>query len=124
MKTEKKVILVVDQSLIVLERIIPLLEELPNVEFVVHAGNYKEAMGLLGDLRPDLILMDIDLPDNNGIQLLRVIKERYENLVVFITTNFVSDQHRNLCERLGARRFFDKSADYELITSTVAYGSC
>lgn len=120
MRIEKKVILVVDQSLTVLERMIPLLEELPNVEFVVQAGNYKEAMGLLGDLRPDLILMDIDLPDRNGLELLRAVRERFENIVVFIATNFVSDQHRNLCQRLGARRFFDKSADYELIARTVA----
>ena len=119
MQTEKKVILVVDQSLVVLERAIPMLEELSNVEFVVHAGNYKDAMRLLGGLRPHMILLDIDLPEKNGIDLLKTIKANFENIVVFIVTNFVSDQHRDLCQRLGARQFFDKSSDYELVAEAI-----
>jgi DNA-binding NarL/FixJ family response regulator len=119
MQTEKKVILVVDQSLVVLERVIPMLEELSNVEFVVHAGNYKDAMRLLGSLRPHMILLDIDLPEKNGIDLLKTIKANYENIVIFIVTNFVSDQHRDLCRRLGARQFFDKSSDYELVAEAI-----
>jgi len=123
MNSEKKVILIVDQSLLVLERMIPMLEALSNVELVVHAGSYKEALGLLGDMRPDMILLDIDLPDHRGIELLKVIKENYENIVVFILTNFVSEQHRSLCQRLGAQKFFDKSAEYERLAEAVAYTS-
>ncbi|MBS1664596.1 MAG: response regulator transcription factor [Bacteroidetes bacterium] len=121
MSTGKKIILIVDPSLVVLQRMVSIVEELPNVEFVVHAGSYKEAMDLLTGLRPDMILMDIDLPDKNGIELLKTIRQQDGNAIVYITTNFVSDQHRDLCKKLGARRFFDKSADYELITEAVAY---
>lgn len=67
MKNEKKVILTVDHSLLVQERMIPILEDLPNVQFVLHAGNYREAVGLLGNLKPDLLLMDIG---SHYIQLL------------------------------------------------------
>jgi DNA-binding NarL/FixJ family response regulator len=124
MKSEKKVILIVDQSLLVLERMIPMLEELANVEYVVHAGNYKDAMDLLGGMRPDVILMDIDLPDRSGMDLMQAIKAKYENITVFITSNFVTDQHRDLFKRLGAHGYFDKSVDYEQITETVACQPC
>lgn len=121
MKSEKKIILIVDQSLLVLERMIPMLEELSNVGLVVHAGGYKEAMGLLGDMRPDMILLDIDLPDHRGIELLKAIRGKYENIVIFVLTNFASEQHRNLCEKLGAQKLFDKSIEYEQLTDAVAY---
>lgn len=120
MVKEKKVLLLIDQSLVVLERMIPLLEALPNVQFVLHAGTYERAMGLLGEMQPNMILMDIDLPDGSGIELLRTVKARFENVIVFVTTNFVTDQYRDLCQRLGARAFFDKSGDYEEITEAVA----
>jgi len=123
MTKEKKVILLVDQSPVVLERMIPLLEALPNIEFVIHAGTYKEAMGVLGGMKPNMVLMDIDLPDGSGIELLRIVRERFENVIVFITTNFASEQYRALCQRLGARQFFDKSGDYEDITEAVAGAS-
>ncbi|HVV06146.1 MAG TPA: response regulator transcription factor [Puia sp.] len=123
MKSEKKIVLIVDQSLLVLQRMIPMLEALSNVELVVHAGSYREAMGLLGDMRPDMILLDIDLPDHRGIELLRAIREKYENIIVFILTNFVSEQHRSLCQKLGAHKFFDKSVEYEQLTEAVAYTS-
>ncbi len=67
-----------------------------------------------------MILLDIDLPDGSGIDLLRTIKARFENIIVFITTNFATDQYRELCQRLGARQFFDKSGDYEQITGAIA----
>jgi two-component system invasion response regulator UvrY len=119
MKNEKKVILMVDHSLLVLERMIPILEALPNVQFVLHAGTYWEAVGLLGNQKPDLLLMDIALPDNSGIELLRLVKEKYNNIIVFINTNMVSDQHSSFCRKLGASRFFDKSADQEQMMEAI-----
>ncbi len=119
MNNEKKVILIVDHSLLVLERMIPILEALPNVQFVLHAGNYREAVGLLGNQKPDLLLLDIALPDNNGVELLRLVKEKYNNIIVFINTNMVSDQHSSFCRKLGANGFFDKSADQEQMMEAI-----
>ena|ERR1700742_809982 len=111
MNTEKKVVLVVDDSLVVLERMIPMLEDTEGIEFVLHAGTYKEALGVLEDLKPDYILLDIHLPDESGLSLLKFVRQRYENILVFMMTNQATDQYRNVCHKLGARRFFDKSCD-------------
>ena len=116
----KKVVLVVDDSLVVLERMIPMLDDHENVEFVVHAGTYKEALSVLDELRPDCILLDIHLPDQSGLDLLRLVKEKYDHILVFIMTNQASEHYRTACRQLGANHFFDKSMDFNRITEALA----
>jgi DNA-binding NarL/FixJ family response regulator len=112
---EKKVVLVVDDSLVVLERIIPMLQDSQNVEFVVHAGSYKEALAVLEELKPDCILLDIQLPDQSGIELLQLVREKYDQILVFMMTNTASEHYRTICKQMGANRFFDKSMEFDRI---------
>jgi DNA-binding NarL/FixJ family response regulator len=117
---EKKVVLVVDDSLVVLERMIPMLQGSQNVEFVVHAGSYKEALAVLQAIKPDCILLDIQLPDQSGIELLQLVREKYDEILVFIMTNHASEQYRTICREMGADRFFDKSMDFARIPEALA----
>ena len=120
MKKEKKVVLIVDDSIIILERVIPMLEEMENVQFVAHAGSYSEAVELINGLRPDMVLLDINLPDKSGIEVLKKIKEINEEIIVLMITNHSSDYYRELCKKMGARFFFDKSIDFEIISEIIA----
>jgi DNA-binding NarL/FixJ family response regulator len=120
MNKEKKTILLVDDSLLVLERIISMLEGAENIEFVVHAGTCKEAMSVLDDLQPDYILLDIHLPDDNGMNLLKFVREKYKKMLVFMMTNQATPQYREACRQLGATRFFDKSLDFDLIPAALS----
>jgi DNA-binding NarL/FixJ family response regulator len=120
MKKEKKIVLIVDDSILILERMIPLLEEVSNIQFVVHAGNYSEAIELLKGLTPDMVLLDINLPDKSGIELLRKIKEDYKKTKVFMITNQANDYYKNICKKLGADHFFDKSTDFNLIPELIS----
>jgi DNA-binding NarL/FixJ family response regulator len=115
MNQEKKVVLVVDDSILILERMIPMLEELSVIQFVVHAANYNEAIELLERLTPDIVLLDINLPDKNGIELLRKIKKEYKKMKVFMITNQANDYYKDICKKLGADHFFDKTKDFNLI---------
>jgi len=119
MKNEKKVILIVDDSVVILERLIRMLEETENIQFV-HAGGYHEAIQLLNEITPDLALLDIHLPDKSGIELLRTIKEKYPNITVVMITNNVNDYYRNYCRTLGAEYFVDKSKDFNLIPEIIS----
>src|SRR6201992_306706 len=119
MKREKKIVLLVDDSILILERMIPLLQSAPGVELVVHAGSYKEAISVLECLQPDLILLDIHLPDKSGINLLEFVHANYEQIVVFMMTNQATDQYRRVCAQLGAQRFFDKATEFEFLTEAV-----
>lgn len=120
MNNPKKVVLLVDDSLLILERMIPILDETSNIEFVVHAGTYNEAVTLLEELVPHLVLLDINLPDRSGIDLLRLIGEKYKDIIVFIVTNQATAQYRETCRKLGARHFFDKSRDFEAVSEAIS----
>ena len=61
-----------------------LLKSLPQVELVGEATNAAEAARLITELNPELILLDIQLPDNNGFELLASLGE-YHFDVIFIT---------------------------------------
>lgn len=92
-----------------------MLQNSQNVEFVVHAGSFKEALSVLDELRPDCILLDIHLPDQSGIELLQLIREKYNQIPVFMMTNMATEHYRTICKRMGANRFFDKSMDFDRI---------
>jgi len=113
-------VLIVDDSIIILERMIPMLEEMENVQVVAHAGSYSEAVELIDGLRPDMVLLDINLPDKSGIEVLKKIKEINEEIIVLMITNHPSDYYRELCKKMGARFFFDKSIDLEIISEIIA----
>ena len=120
MKKEKKIVLIVDDSILILERMIPMLEEINNIQVVVHAGSYNEAIELLNGITPDMVLLDVHLPGKNGIELLRTIKEKYHHVRVFMITNNANDYYRDICKKLGADYFFDKSKDFYLIPEVIS----
>ena len=120
MKKEKRTVLIVDDSILILERMIPLVAEIENISFVVHAASYKEGYEVLSRLTPDLVLLDINLPDKSGIELLRVIKERQLEIAVLMISNNTGPYYRDICKKLGARYFLDKSTDIDLIPTVLA----
>jgi DNA-binding NarL/FixJ family response regulator len=119
MKREKKIVLLVDDSTLILERMIPMLQEAPGIELVVHAGSYKDAVSIIECLQPDLILLDIHLPDKSGINLLEFVRENYKQIIVFMMTNQATEHYRAVCAQLGAQRFFDKATEFEFLTEAV-----
>jgi DNA-binding NarL/FixJ family response regulator len=120
MKKDKRTVLIVDDSILIIERMIPLLEEIENISFVVHAASYKEGLDVLSRLTPDMVLLDINLPDKSGIELLRVIQERHLEIAVLMISNNADQYYRNICKKLGAQYFLDKSTDIDLLPSVLS----
>jgi response regulator of citrate/malate metabolism len=120
MKKEKRTVLIVDDSILILERMIPILEEVDNISFVVQAGTFREAVEVLNTLKPDLILLDINLPDKSGIELLRIIREQQLEITVLMVTNHSDAYYMETCKRLGAWNFLDKSRDIDRLSSVLS----
>ncbi|MDY6857368.1 MAG: response regulator transcription factor [Thermodesulfobacteriota bacterium] len=72
------------------------------------ASDGKEAFEKLHSFCPDLIIMDIDLPGENGLALTEKIKERYPRTVVMIFTNHDLPEYRDAAYKKGAKCFFSK----------------
>jgi len=114
------VILIVDDSIIVLDRMVQMIKELGITHKVIYAGSYQEALIQLEQQRPDLAFFDINLADGNGIDLLREVKKRYPQTKSIMFTNHNNEYYKNLCLSLGAISFLDKSLDFDRIPEYIS----
>ena len=108
-----KTILIIDDSLLITERIQVMLNGWEKIGTVERAGDYPAALQLLTTVPPDIVLLDINLPGRSGLDLLRHIKGNYPSIRVIMLTNQSGDFYRNICKKLGADYFIDKSKEFE-----------
>ncbi len=83
-----------------------------------YAFNGSSALELIESVenRTDyMILTDINMPEMNGIELLKEIKNRYPELKVFMITAYDDDHNFNLAKNLGADDYFTKPLQFDLL---------
>lgn len=76
-------------------------------------GSFVNCSNVLHDIescKPDLVLMDIDMPDVNGIEGVRIIRKKYPNLKILMQTVFEEDEKIFTCIRAGADGYILKKA--------------
>ncbi len=112
--------MIVDDSPIIVAWLRQMLAELEAIGKVLEAGSYKEALPLLHSSLPDIVLLDINLPEINGIELLRYIKSESPSAIVIMLTNQADEFYRIRCKKLGADYFLDKSSEFEQVPALVA----
>lgn len=119
MDSNRKVVLVVEDSLLIIERILSLLSEVKSIKMVVHAANYNESVKMINEINADIVLLDLNLPGKSGIELLKEIKNHHSHIKVIVLTNHASDNYREVCTYMGADYFFDKSTEFDKIPETI-----
>jgi DNA-binding NarL/FixJ family response regulator len=114
------IILLVDDNKFFIERMIGLLEEAEGIGYINVAYDYDQAYQCLKEERPDLVLLDINLPGKSGIDLLREIKQSGQKCSVIMISNHDNEYYRQLCKQLGADHFLDKSTDFGMVPSIIS----
>lgn len=84
-------ILIVDDHEIVREGLETLLGEEQGVEVVGQAGNGLEALSLAATLKPDLVLMDLVMPEMDGIEATRRLRQANSGCQVLVLTSYIDD---------------------------------
>lgn len=107
-------VMVVDDSNLFRQRVTCLLND-RNLHPVLQACNYEEAEEWLLNTKVHLVLLDISMPGKNGIELLKLIRNRYPATRVWMISNHADDYYKQVCLKTGADHFFDKSLDFEEI---------
>jgi DNA-binding NarL/FixJ family response regulator len=115
-----KTILVVDDSPLIIRRLLEMLREIPNVAWIKHAGSYQQAMEIINEHHPRILLLDINLPDKSGIEILRNVKENASSVKVIMITNQANEYYQKLCIKLGANYFVDKTKEFEQIAGIIS----
>jgi DNA-binding NarL/FixJ family response regulator len=108
-------VLIVDDSAIVRFRLAEMVESVERVQVVGQAPGVTQAILGLKELRPDLVILDIQMPDGDGVAVLEAAKQLDPAPVVIMLTNYVDDYNRLRYRAAGADFFLDKSKQFEEI---------
>jgi DNA-binding NarL/FixJ family response regulator len=112
-------LLIVDDNKKYIARLVELLKEAGNTRHIMIAGNYDEALGLISKEKPDIVLLDMNMPGKSGIEVLHYIKEEGWDCKVIMVTNHSNESYRKFCLDAGADHFLDKSRDFGKIPALI-----
>jgi len=112
-------IVIVDDSVLLRDRLRDSLSVIDNIEIVGEAFDGKEALLMIKDRNPDFVILDIRMPDMNGIEVLEKLKEGECKSKICIFTNYPYQQYKQRCLDGGANYFFDKNQDFSELIETV-----
>jgi DNA-binding NarL/FixJ family response regulator len=113
-------IFIVDDSPLVRERLVDMLDALPGAQIVGEAGDAAAAIEQILASRPDLVLCDLHLGEGSGFDVLRAVRPQAPEVEFYMLSNISADPYRQLAGRLGARDFFDKSKEFERMRGVIA----
>jgi two-component system, OmpR family, response regulator len=111
-------VLVVEDSAPVRARVVALLREY-GLDVVGEAATVAATLAAADSLRPDAIILDLHLPDGDGMDILPILKARSPSPVVAVLTNSAHFECRDRCLALGADYFFDKSHEFEAVADAL-----
>ncbi|MFE5025498.1 response regulator [Streptomyces sp. NPDC056656] len=103
-------VLIADDQMMVREGFSVLLNAMPDIEVVGEAVNGREAIARVRELSPDVVLMDIRMPELNGIEATREIAAMDRGAKVLVLTTFDLDEYVYQALRAGASGFLLKDA--------------
>lgn len=111
-------LVLVDDHVVVRSGLRMLLDGISDIEIIGEAGTAQQAFEVVKVLRPDVVLMDIGLPDSSGIDAARAIKERYPATAIVALTIHEDEEYFFKMLDAGASGYVPKrAAPEELITA-------
>ena len=96
-----------------------VLTSLPDVELVAECADGREALAAVDEHRPDLVLMDLSMPDVSGIEATRAITDRHPGTAVLVLTMLEDDDSVLAALRAGARGYLVKGSPPEEVIRAV-----
>jgi DNA-binding NarL/FixJ family response regulator len=106
---------IVDDSAIVRMRLAEILVTDADVTVVGQAGTVAAALQEIPQLQPEFVLLDIQLPDGDGISVLKAVKRMTPAPAVVMFTNYTDEYYRQRCAVAGADCFLDKSKQFDQV---------
>ncbi len=101
---------IADDHAVVTDGLRALIEAEPDIEVVGHANSGRTAVREIGGLKPDVAILDIAMPDLNGIEATQLIHERYPAIRIIVLSMHADAEHVFRALRAGARGYVLKAA--------------
>ena len=124
---QKMKMLLVEDSKLLRDIIFDAISQLGNVEITSTAATQEQAINQLNEGTFDIVLLDIELAQGNGFEVIRHIQQKHlqqrntalKQPVLMMLTNHAHPHYRSLAKTLGVPYFFDKSMDFDLAIDAI-----
>jgi DNA-binding NarL/FixJ family response regulator len=103
-------VLIADDQRVVREGLAIVVEGFPDTEVVGLAGDGAEALELVESVAPDVVLMDLRMPNVDGVEATRAIRELHPNVAVVVLTTYADDDSIVAALSAGAAGYLTKDA--------------
>jgi DNA-binding NarL/FixJ family response regulator len=118
--TEKMIkLFITDDHKIIRDGIRSLLSDCPEINIVGEAGNGHQAIENVGALMPDVILMDISMPEMNGIETTRILKNKFPEIKILVLSMSSEEEHIRKMLEAGASGYILKNSGKEGLVKAV-----
>ena len=106
-------ILIADDSTLVRNNIKRLLGGIKNLD-IFESKNVESSLNSIQKIKPDILLLDLRMPDGNGLDVLKSLNEKQcDKPVTIVMTNNSDPEIKNICLNEGADYFYDKSNEHK-----------
>lgn len=112
-------IVVIDDHPVVREGLVASLEDDAGFEVVGEAGSAEEALRLVAATRPDVVLLDLELPGMSGLEAIPALREAHPGAGLLVLTAYDTDERVLGAIRAGARGYLLKGASLQAIARAV-----
>lgn len=96
-----------------------VLNKESDITVIAESGDGREALEMLEEIQPDVVLMDVNLPGLNGLQVTKKLKHRHPEINVIILTAYDDEEQIYHAIRIGASAYFAKDVDPAHLLDTV-----
>lgn len=112
-------VMLVDDHAVLRDGLKSILEMAEDMKVVAESLTGKDALPMIEAYQPDIVLMDINMPDMNGIEVTKVIKEKYPEIKVLILTMHSHDEYFMSAIREGANGYLLKDAPSDQVVDAI-----
>jgi YesN/AraC family two-component response regulator len=108
-------VLIADDSAAIRSSLSALISRLPGIEIAGVAITGTEALQMARSLKPDVMTLDLRMPEMSGIQVLEILQKERLDPVVIMLTGMTEMEYQRKCLELGAKYFFHKTTEFEKV---------
>ncbi|MBI4418219.1 MAG: response regulator transcription factor [Ignavibacteriales bacterium] len=114
-------VLIIDDSEIIREKLVSQLSRIPNVSVAGQAGTVADAVRAFNNSSPHVVVLDMQLGDGKGFDVLKEIKRRHGNTTVVMFTNCPALEFRKQSLESGADLFLEKGQGFTVLSDFLSW---
>jgi len=119
MDANKIRLMVIDDQAVVRQGFVSLIKTVPDMEIVGEGSNGQEAVDLFRQLRPDITLMDLRMPELSGAEAIRQIRSEFPAARIIVLTTFDGDEDIYRAVQAGAQGYLLKDMFFEELEAAI-----